>query len=168
MSSIVTASVLVWPCTTVPSESPTRMISSPASSTMRVNSASYAVTITSFLRSRLRCMKSGIVMLAQLGLRQDIGQSIDRLDRHNMDAVAMRPERLDRSHRDVHADGRFARRAGRPQLGDQLVRHRNPGNVRVQELGHLRGPQQKNPGQDFDLEMTDPLHEGREALGMVD
>ena len=47
MSSIVTCSVSSYPSTTIASESPTRIMSTPASSATRADGASYAVTITS-------------------------------------------------------------------------------------------------------------------------
>ena len=61
MSSIVTFSVSGWPSTTIPSESPTRITSTPASSKMRANRASYAVIITifapsAFIRARSRML----------------------------------------------------------------------------------------------------------------
>ena len=48
MWSIVTGSVVSWPCTTMPSESPTSRISAPAVSSRRAKVASYAVTIAIF------------------------------------------------------------------------------------------------------------------------
>src|SRR5256885_5092284 len=53
MSSIITATVLPYPRTTMPSESPTRISSMPASATRRALGKSYAVSIASrapFLR----------------------------------------------------------------------------------------------------------------------
>src|SRR5438445_13638526 len=47
MSAVVTCSVSSYPSTTIASESPTRIMSTPAASTVRADGASYAVTITS-------------------------------------------------------------------------------------------------------------------------
>src|SRR5476649_2821474 len=47
MSSVVTLSVSSYPSTTIATESPTRIMSTPAPSTTRAVGASYAVTITS-------------------------------------------------------------------------------------------------------------------------
>ncbi len=46
MSSVVTCSVSSYPSTTIATESPTRIRSAPAASTVRADGASYAVTMT--------------------------------------------------------------------------------------------------------------------------
>src|SRR3954471_21362937 len=46
MSSVVTWSVSSYPSTTIATESPTRITSAPAASTVRADGASYAVTMT--------------------------------------------------------------------------------------------------------------------------
>src|SRR5206468_11363334 len=61
MSSIVTGTVVGYPSTTMPSESPTRMTSMPAWSTRRANAASYAVIIVMRLPSRFIATRSGTV-----------------------------------------------------------------------------------------------------------
>src|SRR3989339_536543 len=63
MSSIVTFRVLEWPSTTCPSESPTRITSTPTSSKMRANRASYAVIITIFAPSAFIRPRSRILVL---------------------------------------------------------------------------------------------------------
>src|SRR4051812_33872112 len=62
MWSRVTGSVDEYPMIAVPSESPTRIESTPDSSTSRPNSASYAVIITSFSPLRFRSAKSRTVI----------------------------------------------------------------------------------------------------------
>ncbi len=85
-----------------------------------------------------------------------------------MHAVTVRPHRLDRAHRDLHPDLQLPLRAGGPQLRDHFVRHRDAGQVRVQELSHLGGTQQQNAGQHLHLELAHRPHEGHELVRMVD
>src|SRR5262245_46807299 len=59
MSSVVTWSVSSYPSTTIATVSPTRIMSTPASSTTRALGASYAVTITSGVPEPLRATTSG-------------------------------------------------------------------------------------------------------------
>src|SRR5216684_809428 len=62
--SIVTRKVESWPCTTMPRESPTRIASAPASSKIRENVASYAVTMHIFWPILLRLCSVWMVMLS--------------------------------------------------------------------------------------------------------
>src|SRR4051812_42769672 len=59
MSSTVTCRVSSYPSTTIATESPTRIMSTPAVSTARADGASYAVTITSGVPDPLRATTSG-------------------------------------------------------------------------------------------------------------
>src|SRR5437588_10179562 len=59
MSSIVTCNVSSYPSTTIATESPTRIMSTPAASTARADGASYAVTITNGIPEPLRATTSG-------------------------------------------------------------------------------------------------------------
>src|SRR5213593_602145 len=68
MSSIVTGTVVGYPSTTMPSESPTRMTSMPAWSTRRANAASYAVIIVMRLPSRFIATRSGTVTFFGAGV----------------------------------------------------------------------------------------------------
>src|SRR5947209_4823723 len=64
MSSVVTWSVSSYPSTTIATESPTRITSTPAASAVRADGASYAVTITRggvLTPSLLRAAMSGAV-----------------------------------------------------------------------------------------------------------
>src|SRR5450830_382386 len=68
MLSSVTRSVESKPATTLPTESPTRTISTPQASTARAKSTSYAVTTTSFAFSRLDLAISRSVTRFELAL----------------------------------------------------------------------------------------------------
>ena len=90
MSSIVTFNVSGRPSTTIPSESPTRITSTPASSKMRANRASYAVIITifapsAFIRARSRMLVLRIAPAPLLPLKMrppGTGSGRPRVDTH--------------------------------------------------------------------------------------
>src|SRR5690606_6102762 len=78
MSSTLTGSVEAWPCTTMPSESPTSTRSTPLASRTRAKPASYAVSIARRRPALRACASSGTViglagaaMLMRLGYRLD-------------------------------------------------------------------------------------------------
>src|SRR5690606_42061136 len=81
MSSTLTGRVESWPCTTMPSESPTSTMSTPAASNTRAKPASYAVSIASLRPASLASASCGTVTgfsggagcVMALGYRFDAG-----------------------------------------------------------------------------------------------
>src|SRR2546427_3752022 len=94
MSSIVTGSVLPWPRTTMPSESPTRIRSMPASATRRALGKSYAVSIASrapFLRlsSRTVGFMAQACEIEQLAVEQVRRAHVGERAHDRLDAAGM-------------------------------------------------------------------------------
>src|SRR6476660_7661775 len=79
MCSSFTGRVLSKPATTLPTESPTRTMSTPESSTTRAKSTSYAVTTTSFCPSRFMRATSRSVIRFGAG-ESDMMNSADLLE----------------------------------------------------------------------------------------
>src|SRR5256885_7983653 len=104
MWSSVTGSVDGRPITAVPTESPTRMASTPDSSTSRPKSASYAVITTSFSPLRFRSAKSRTVT----------GRSVLVLSN------APAPQRCQLAEPEI-AVGELGVRNGEPWLGNRLM-----------------------------------------------
>ena len=74
MWSTVTGMVLSWPCKTIPRESPTRMVSAPASETRRAKVASYAVMQTNFSPAAFNLSR---VLMVILPMRRIIQRTWD-------------------------------------------------------------------------------------------
>src|SRR6476620_4760400 len=91
------------------------------------------------------------ILSSELRLCDDFAAPVRPLDRHDMDAVAVRTHGLDAADRNVHAD-LFGLVASGTQFVDHCLWNGHAGDIDVHELRHFCVAQQQNASQYLDLE----------------